>query len=269
MPKVRKAIIPVAGWGSRWLPITKTIEKCMLPIGNRPIIDYVVQDCLKAGIEEFIFIVGEQSNQLEAYYRSNLHLNNYLRRSGKEDLLPLVAPIDAGLYFITQPSYGKYGTAVPVGLALDYVDDDESVVVLMGDDFIYNVDGSSEVARMIEATPDGQCSMLARQVDSDEVSRYGIIKMDENGIYQEVIEKPSREDAPSNMANTGKYILNKSVIRSCLDVKESPRGEYELTDAVNTYVANGGLVKVVPCVGEHLDGGTIEGWLHANNVVCG
>lgn len=68
MSKIRKAIIPVAGWGSRWLPITKTIEKCMLPIGNRPIIDYIVQDCLKAGIEEFIFIVGEQSNQLEAYY---------------------------------------------------------------------------------------------------------------------------------------------------------------------------------------------------------
>lgn len=267
MTKIRKAIIPVAGWGTRWLPITKTIEKCMLPIGNRPIIDYVVQDCLKAGIEEFIFIVGEQSNQLEAYYRSNLQLNNYLRRSGREELLEKVAPIDAGLYFITQPSYGKYGTAVPIGLALDYLDENESVVVLMGDDFVYNPDGSSEVQRLIEATPDNQCSLMTKHVGDDEISRYGVVRMDKMGNYQEIVEKPAKEDAPSDMANLGNYILNKDVIRLCLDVKESPRGEYELTDAINTYVAGGGLVKVVPCIGEHLDGGTIDGWLHANNVV--
>lgn len=269
MTQIKKAIIPVAGWGSRWLPITKAIEKCMLPIGTRPLIDYVVEDCLKAGIEEFIFIVGEQSNQLESYYRSNINLNNYLRRNGKEHLLESVAPIKARLNFITQPSYGKYGTAVPVGLALDYLDDGESAVVLMGDDFIYNPDGSSEVKRLIEATPDGQCSLMAKQVDDSEISKYGVIKMDDGGNYQSIIEKPTRDEAPSNMASIGKYILNKDVIKLCLAVEQSPRGEYELPDAVNMYVASGGKVKVHPCVGQHLDGGTPDSWLYANSVVMG
>src|SRR3954447_9541764 len=91
--KITKAIIPVAGWGTRRLPITKAIEKCMLPIGNRPIVDYVVQDCLKAGINDIYFVVGEDSTQLEDYYRSNIQLNDYLKRNHKEDKLPLIAPL--------------------------------------------------------------------------------------------------------------------------------------------------------------------------------
>ena len=160
--EITKAIIPVAGWGTRMLPITKAIEKCMLPVGKRPIIDYVVQDCLAAGIREFIFVVSEQSSQLEAYYRSNIHLNDYLRRKGKEDMLPLIAPLKANMHFVTQPSYGKYGTAVPVALASDYINMGESAVVLMGDDFMYNPDGSSEVARLIAATPASECSIRSR-----------------------------------------------------------------------------------------------------------
>lgn len=266
---IRKAIIPVAGWGSRWLPITKAIEKCMLPIGNRPLIDYVVQDCLDAGIDEFIFIIGEQSNQLENYYRSNIRLNSYLKRNGKEDKLASVGPIKARLNFITQPSYGKYGTAVPVSLALDYLDEGESAVVLMGDDFIYNSDGSSEVKRLIEATPEGGCSLMAKKVDRDEISLYGVIRMDEDGNYQEIVEKPSPEEAPSDLASIGKYVLTKDVVRLCLDVPMSTRGEYELPDAVNTYVQQGGVVQVMTAIGQHLDGGTPESWLHANNVVMG
>ena len=266
---ITKAIIPVAGWGSRWLPITKAIEKCMLPVGTRPLIDYVVEDCLKAGIEEFIFIVGEQSSQLEAYYRSNITLNDYLRRNSKETMLPLVSPIDAKLHFVTQPSYGKYGTAVPVALASEYIDDSESAVVLMGDDFVYNPDGSSEVARLIEAVPEGQSGLMAKRVGRDEISRYGVIRVDDYGNYREIVEKPKLEDAPSDMASIGKYILTKEVLDLCATVEMSPRGEYELPDAINMYVSAGGAVRVVPIHGEHLDGGTPESWLHANMVVAG
>ena len=265
---ITKAIIPVAGWGTRMLPITKSIEKCMLPIGNRPLIDFVVQDCLAAGITELIFVTSENSTQLESFYRSNTHLNDYLRRKGKEDMLPLVAPVKAKMHFITQPSHGKYGTAVPVALAADYLEDDESAVVLMGDDFMYNADGSSEVARLLAATPEGQCSLLAKEVPGDDISRYGAIVL-EDGNFKEIIEKPKPEEAPSHYANIGKYVLTKKVIQSCADVEISPRGEYELTDAVTNFAKNGGVVKVVPAVGEHLDGGNVEGWLHANNVVCG
>ena len=265
---VHKAIIPVAGWGTRMLPITKSIEKCMLPIGNRPLIDYVVQDCLAAGIDEFIFIVSEHSGQLESYYRSNIHLNDYLRRKGKDAMLSMVAPLKAKMHFVVQPSYGKYGTAVPVALAADYIDDDESAVVLMGDDFMYNPDGSSEVARLLAATPEGECSLLAKEVPGDDISRYGAIVIEE-GNFKEIVEKPAPEDAPSNYANIGKYVLTKEVIRSCADVEISPRGEYELTDAITSHTQAGGVVRVVAAVGQHLDGGTVEGWLHANNVVLG
>ena len=89
---VTKAIIPVAGWGTRMLPITKAIEKCMLPVGTRPVIDYVVQDMVAAGIKDIYFVVGEQSSQIENYYRSNIQLNDYLRKKGKDDMLDKVAP---------------------------------------------------------------------------------------------------------------------------------------------------------------------------------
>jgi UTP--glucose-1-phosphate uridylyltransferase len=156
----------------------------MLPIGNRPLVDYVVQDCLKAGITELIFVVGEDSTQLQDYYRSNIKLNDYMRRNGKADKLPMVAPLDGvTLHFITQPSHGKYGTAVPIALAADYLEPGESVVVLMGDDFIWNPDGSSEVKRLLDATPDGECGLLATKVAPEDISKYGVIELDEAGNY--------------------------------------------------------------------------------------
>ncbi len=267
---VTKAIIPVAGWGTRRLPITKTIEKCMLPIGNRPLVDYVVQDCLKAGITELFFIVGEDSTQLEEYYRSNIKLNDYLKRNGKEDKLSLVAPLkDVKLHFITQPSYGKYGTAVPVALAAEFVDPGESVVVLMGDDFIWNEDGSSEVARLIAATPEGACGLLAARVPQNEVGKYGVIEQDKEGNYVRIVDQPSPDKAPSNLINISKYVLTKEVIDAAANLPPAHNGEYQLPDAVNNFVAQGGQVKVVAAQGEYLDGGSVEGWLHANNVVVG
>ena len=139
----------------------------------------------------------------------------------------------------------------------------------MGDDFIYNADGSSEVARLLAATPAGQCSLLSARVDPQSVSRYGVIDMDQQGNYQRIVERPAVGEAPSNLINISKYVLNKSVIEACRQLPVSPRGEYELPDAINSYVASGGQVKVVPAVGRYLDGGTLEGWLIANNVVCG
>lgn len=242
----------------------------MLPIGNRPIVDYVVQDCLKAGINELIFVVGEDSTQLEDYYRSNIKLNDYLKRNNKEDKLPMVAPLEGvKLHFITQPSHGKYGTAVPVALAAEYVDEAESVVVLMGDDFIYNPDGSSEVARLIEAVPEGECGLVGAQVPLESVNKYGVIEKDDQDNYISIVDQPTPEDAPSNLINISKYVLTKNVIDRAVNLPPAHNGEYQLPDAVNDYVSEGNKVKVVPAVGEYLDGGSVEGWLHANNVVVG
>lgn len=267
---ITKAIIPVAGWGTRMLPITKSIEKCMLPIGTRPLVDYVVADCIQAGINEIIFVVSSTSDQLQRYYGRNQQLESYLAERGKDEAMQLVQPPQGiTFHYEVQPDAGKYGTAVPVELAAKYINDGESAVVLMGDDFIYNADGSSEVARLIAATPDGQCGLLASQVEADQVSRYGVIALDSDHNYQRIVEKPNAREAPSNLINISKYVLTKQVIDSCALVEQSARGEYELPDAINSYVATGGTVKVVPAVGRYLDGGSPAGWLQANNVVAG
>lgn len=268
--QITKAIIPVAGWGTRRLPITKTIEKCMLPIGNRPLVDYVVQDCLAAGITDLYFVVGEQSTQLRDYYRSNIDLNDYLKRNGKDGMLPLVAPLSGvKLHYVVQPSYGKYGTAIPVALASEQIDPRETVVVLMGDDFIFNQDGSSETKRLINSAGENS-AMLGVEVPSAEVSKYGVIETDANNNFVQIVEKPNQEDAPSNLINVSKYVLNPDA-RHAVEayVRTEQSGEYYITEPLNSYVSRGGTLVVTKAHGEYLDGGTVEGWLYANKFVLG
>ena len=268
--KIQKAIIPVAGWGTRMLPITKSIEKCMLPIGNRPIIDYVVQDCIDAGINDIYFVVGEQSTQIQNYYRSNIQLNDYLKRNGKDDKLPLVAPIKGvNFHFIVQPSQGKYGTAVPVSLVNEYINEGELVAVVTGDDFVYSTDGVNNIKQLLDAAGD-HGAMLGVNVPREDVSNYGVLDLDDQGHYRKIVEKPTVEQAPSTLINISKYVLPKSAIAAAVTVGINPtRGEYEITDVINQYVQQGGSLRVVEAQGEYLDGGTVKGWLHANNVVVG
>lgn len=267
---IRKAIIPVGGWGSRMLPITKTIEKCMLPVGTRPVVDYIVHDCIRAGITDIYFVVSEGSTQVQEYYSHNEVLNTYLRDNGKDDKLPLVTPPQGvSFHYIVQSGGGKYGTAVPVGLVNDYIDEDESVVVLMGDDFLYSTDGENDTARLIEAASDG-AAMLGVTIPRENVSRYGVLQLSEAGEYERIVEKPAPEDAPSTLINVSKYVLPKVAIEAAVTIPVNPsRGEYEITDVINQYVADGGSIRVVEAAGQFLDAGTPEGWLHANNVVAG
>jgi UTP--glucose-1-phosphate uridylyltransferase len=266
--KISKAIIPVAGWGTRRLPITKALEKCMLPIGNRPLVDYVVQDCLKAGITDLYFVVNEQSEQLRRYYGDNQALETYLERTGKTNMLEPTLPEGVTVHYIVQPD-GAYGTAVPVALAAQETGTDEPVVVVMGDDFIYNADGSSEIARLIDATPDGENSMLGVEVPREDVSRYGVIDMNDAQEFIQIVEKPSIEDAPSNLINVSKYVLSGQALAEIQAFVKTPHeGEYYITDPINHVVQAGAKLKVVPAVGQFLDGGTLDGWLHANQVVA-
>jgi UTP--glucose-1-phosphate uridylyltransferase len=268
---IKKAIIPVAGWGTRWLPITKAIEKCMLPIGNRPIVDYVVKDCIDAGISDIYFIVSEDSSQLRQYYSDNEKLNQYLKVNGKTDKLDaLQLSTDANFHFIKQKQNGKYGTAVPVSMISPYIDDNESVVVLMGDDFVYNADGSNEIQRLIEETETGGNSLLGVNIPIDQVNRYGVIEVSLNREFVSIVEKPTPEEAPSTLINISKYVLSSDVIRLIVDfVAKEKEGEYYITDVINQYVSGGGSVKVVEAQGGYLDGGNPESWLYANRVVMG
>lgn len=245
----------------------------MLPVGNRPIVDYVVQDCIAAGITEIYFVVAEGSSQLQAYYGENIALEAYLKANGKEALLPLVEPLHGVSFtYIVQPAEEKYGTAVPIKLAARYLGEDESVVVLMGDDFLYSPDGSSEVGRLLEATPPGGCSMLGVEIPRESVGRYGVIEHTMKKEFVRIVEKPRPESAPSNLINVSKYVLNAEAIREIVRYVEggtAAGGEYFITDPINAYVEKGGKVQIVSAKGQYLDGGSAEGWLHANQVVMG
>lgn len=269
MKKITKAIIPVAGWGTRRLPITKSIEKCMLPVGNRPVVDYVVQDCIKAGIKDIYFVVGEQSSQIQSYYRTNIQLNDYLKRNGKEKYLDMVAPLKGvNIHFITQDVNGDYGSSVPVGLASKYIEDDELALVIMGDQFFYREDGGSNAADLIKLVKEKNVTagLFGNVVPDERIPLFGIIEKDADNNFVRIIEKPSIEEAPSNLNNSSFYILDKKIFELARTLPANPkRGEFELTDAINAYVAGGGKIVVGTVNGEYMECGSVEGWLAANN----
>jgi UTP--glucose-1-phosphate uridylyltransferase len=275
-----KAIIFVAGYGTRRLPITKAIEKCMLPVGNRPIIDYVVEDCIKAGITEFYFVVGEEFSQLKRYYGSNQLLEEYLQNKGKTKELAEVNELrtKARFHYVIQDQHQPYGTAVPIALCARIIGRDEQVVVAGGDDFVYNPDGSSEFARLLDAVEQSGATagMLAAKVPHQDVGRYGVLQTSttENGrtFFEKVIEHPDPETAPSNLINITKFVFDHRMLEYAEEVLErpaAPNGEYQLTEALNIYAGNGKPLLVLPAAGEYLDGGTTEGWLYANQRVIG
>lgn len=267
---ITKAIIPVAGWGTRRLPITKSIEKCMLPVGNRPIVDYVVRDCIKAGITEIFFVVSKGSIQLQQYYSDNPALTQFLEYNGKQDLMELARPPQHVVFhYIEQDSNAKYGTAVPVSLVVPHLKKGESVAVMMGDDFVHNTDGSSELERLILATPDGGNSMLSAAIAPDQVDRYGVIDFDEDsGLFQGIIEKPPVGQAPSNQINISKFVFNYDMLTRIYNFCQIElSGEYFITDPISQAVLDKVGVTVVPIQGEYLDCGNVHGWLHANEVI--
>lgn len=270
MSTVTKAIIPVAGWGTRRLPITKAVEKCMLPVGNRPIVDYVVRDCVKAGITDIYFVVNKGSTQLQQYFSDNERLNEYLTYNGKQDMIELAKPpANVTFHYIEQDSNGKYGTAIPVALIYPQLKKGESVLYVMGDAFSYSADGSSEFGRLLVGTPDGGVGLMSAPVPMEEVSRYGVIDFDEDtGLFRGIVDYPAPDQAPSNQINLANYVLNYEVMTNTynycqLDVS----GEYFLTMVISQYVVDKGAVNVVPSQGEYLDCGNVHGWLHANNLI--
>ena len=182
----------------------------------------------------------------------------------------IAPPQGVNFYFIEQEVNTKYGTAIPVGLCFPYIRPGESVAVLTGDDFIYNYDGSSELARLIMQTPQGASSMLSVEVDPNRVGEYGVIEFDTQGNYYQIVEKPSPENSPSNYINISKYILNYEVLQAAAAYsKVDITGEYALTEPINQYVLTGGTMKVVLAQGKYFDSGNAYAWVEANRTVLG
>jgi UTP--glucose-1-phosphate uridylyltransferase len=274
---ITKAIIPVAGWGTRRLPITKIIEKSMLPVGNRPLVDYSVQELIKAGVKDIYMVISNtEPCQVREFYRDNLALNQYLIERGKEDRLALAKtlPDDVTIHYTVQDPSSKYGTAVPIAMVVKEFSINEPVLVFMGDDFIWNPNGKSAADALIESVKNtDESAILGVEIDREKVEKYGVLSA-KDGKLVDIVEKPTPEDAPSNLINVSKYIMSPELLNRIVKyVDENDFGpkdqEYMVTDPIYDYIKDGGVIRVAPTAGEYLDGGSVEGWLHANNVVCG
>jgi UTP--glucose-1-phosphate uridylyltransferase len=182
-------------------------------------------------------------------------------------------PDDVTIHYTIQDPAGKYGTAVPIAMVVEEYNLNEPVLVFMGDDFIWNPEGESAAETLIRAIQDPTDSaILGVEIDKEKVEKYGVLST-KDGQLTGIVEKPSVKDAPSNLINVSKYIMSPNLLRYIVKyVKEHDFGpkdqEYLVTDPIYEYIKDNGIIRVAPIAGEYLDGGSVEGWLHANNVVC-
>lgn len=270
--KIKKALISAAGFGSRFLPISKSVQKEMLPLINRPVIDYIVDDCIKAGIEEIVIVVSPDDQQIQSYYSENPKIYQYLQRFNKTVRYESVKDLHtkAKFTFLTQDTInGDYGTAVPVRLAEEVMQDEDAFLVFNSDDPMYHADGSSEAAMMIDYFLASGAQGLAthQETPMEIINKYGVADVyEDNGFkyLNYMVEKPAKGQEPSNLANIGKYIFTPQIFEEIRRQEANPElKEYLLTDSLNLLAENHKVV-VYPTTGEFLDLGYPLGWLKAN-----
>ena len=233
--KIRKAIIPAAGLGTRFLPATKAMPKEMLPIVDKPTIQYIVEEAINSGIEDIIIVTGKGKRAIEDHFDHSFELEQNLFEKGKFELLKEVQKSSklVDIHYIRQKEPKGLGHAV--WCARKFIGD-EPFAVLLGDDI---VDAKKPcLQQMIEQYAMSEASILGVQkVPNEEVSRYGIIKANEigNRLYNvtSLVEKPKQEDAPSTLAIMGRYILNPGIFKILGDQQPGAGDEIQLTDAIN------------------------------------
>ena len=262
--KVKKAIIPAAGLGTRFLPATKAQPKEMLPIVDKPTIQYIIEEAVASGIEEILIITGKNKRAIEDHFDKSVELEQELEKKGKKDLLKMVRDISnmADIYYIRQKEPKGLGHAI--NCARTFVGD-EPFAVMLGDDVV-----DSEVPclkQLIEAYNEYKTSILGVQEVADEdVCKYGIVngKQIEDRVYKvkDLIEKPSIEDAPTNIAILGRYIINPAIFSILEHTKPGKGGEIQLTDGLKELAQQEAMYAYV-FDGRRYDVGDKQGFLEA------
>ena len=265
--KVKKAIIPAAGFGTRFLPATKSCAKEMLPIVNIPTIQHIVEEAVNSGIEEILIIVSNSKNSIIDHFDRSRELEAYLLDRNKKEYYDLVHKISnlAKIYFIRQKEPKGLGDAIMCGRS--FIQKNEPFAVLLGDDVIFNNPKKPlALKQCIDVYEKTKKNVLGvQEVERKNVSKYGIIKPQiKNGIInvKTIIEKPSEKKAPSNYAVLGRYILTPDIFRALEKTKMDKSKELQLTDAIEKLTK---LNKVVACnfVGKRYDIGSKEGFVKA------
>ena len=263
MQKLHKAVFPVAGFGTRFLPATKAMPKELLPIVDKPLIQYAVEEAIAAGINTLIFVTGRHKRAIEDHFDSNQELELALRARGKDeqaDMVKNILPAGVECIFVRQPEQLGLGHAI---LCAERAIGNDAFAVLLADDFLtFEGKGvTAELAGNFDATGKTQLSVM--EVNGPDVSKYGVVvPKEEPGSVGGLVEKPDADKAPSNLVSIGRYILTPDIFHILRNQKPGAGGEIQLSDAISTLAANN-AVEAVRLNGRRFDCGSVRGYLDA------
>lgn len=269
-PNIRKAVITDAGFASRYLPITKTVPKGMMPFGNKPIMQFVVEECVEAGIEEIIIVATPEGKPIYAdYFNNNVNrIRKQLSSQGKDDRYePVQHVLDfPKIVVIEQDPSLPYGNGSPIASARKFVEMEEAFLVLYSDDVVFGKPGDAKV--MVDTymeDPSIAGVIMAQEVSPEVVDKYGIISF-KNGTTDEldnIIEKPDKGNAPSHLASYGRYLVKQDVFEYLNPHNTGKDGELWTVDAI-TQIAKNQKIKVVQTQGEWMTTGDPENYFMAH-----
>ena len=268
MRPVRKAILPVAGLGTRFLPATKATPKEMLPIIDKPLAQYAVEEAIDIGVTEIIFITSHSKRSIEEHFKNNEQLESTLKEKGKDSSIDLIHPKkfeDIKFSYINQSEHKGLGHAI--SLAEDVINEEDDAVAILLPDDLFISSSKSCLQTLSDLYEETNSSVIAiNKVAKEELSSYGVIDavMTSERVYElnGIVEKPNPEEAPSDLAVCGRYILTKSIFKSLNNIKRGAGGEYQLTDAIKDLID---IEKVTGSLyeGKKFDCGSKKGFVEA------
>ena len=263
MTTLRKAVFPVAGFGTRFLPATKAMPKELLPIVDKPLIQYAAEEAIAAGIDTLIFVTGRNKRAIEDHFDNNKELELALRARGKEEqarMVKNILPAGVECIFVRQTEQLGLGHAV---LCAERAVGDEPFAVLLADDFlVYEGAGvTADLVRKFESSGKTQLSVM--EVNGPDISKYGVVVPSGSSVgIAGLVEKPDESDAPSNLVSIGRYVLTPDIFDTLRGLKAGSGGEIQLADAINVH-AQQGVVETVRLNGRRFDCGSVDGYMNA------
>jgi UTP--glucose-1-phosphate uridylyltransferase len=267
---IKKCLFPVAGYGTRFLPATKSMPKEMLPVVNKPLVQYGVEEALAAGLSEIGFVTGRGKRAIEDHFDVNYELEHQIEGTSKEKYLDSIRDVmRRGTFsFTRQTEMRGLGDAILNGHRLM---GNEPFAVVLSDDLCL-AEGDGVLSQMVDIYEKYSCSIVAiQEVPSDQISKFGVIageKLDDNGVYRvtDMVEKPAPEEAPSNLAIIGRYILTPDIFDVIENTPVGKNGEVQLTDALLAQAKNGRVI-AYKFKGLRFDCGSVDGFVEATNYV--
>ena len=265
---IKKAVFPVAGFGTRFLPATKATPKEMLPIIDKPIIQYAVEEALDAGINEFIFVTHHAKRAIEDHFDESLDLKQRLMNDGKDDLIKLISRVggkESKFTFIRQDEPKGLGHAI--SCAQHLIEKNEYFAVILADDLIIN-EGKNVTSQLIDQVQDQNKQALALEtVDSKDISKFGVISFNEQheDVFHlsGIVEKPDPSEAPSDLAVVGRYIFSDEIFKAIDGTAPGKGGEIQLTDAIAVLLKEKKEFQGYTFDGHRFDCGSKGGYLQA------